>query len=139
MCPPYIVHLLKSILTYLTTVLMYVLVTRVQLFVTPWTVACQAPPSREFSRQEHWSGLPFSSPGVLPDPGIKPRSPALQADSLQPNLYIHIYTQTFIPILYNIQLYTIYKNYIFIDTLHMCINIHVCMSIYVCIFIYLNL
>ena len=51
----------------------------------------------------------------------------------------HIYTNIFIPILYNIQLYTIYKNYIFIDTLHMCINIHVCMSIYVCIFIYLNL
>ena len=43
----------------------------VWLFVTPWTVACQAPPSREFSRQEYWSRLPFSSPGALPDPGIQ--------------------------------------------------------------------
>ena len=50
--------------------------------MTPWTVAHQAPPSKGFSRQEHWSGLPFPSPGDLPDPGIKPRSPALQADSL---------------------------------------------------------
>ena len=48
---------------------------------TPWTVACQAPLSMRFSRQEYWSGLPFPSPGDLPDPGIKPRSPALQADS----------------------------------------------------------
>ena len=54
----------------------------VQLFETLWTVAYQAPPSMEFSRQEHWSGLPFPSPGDLPDPGIKPRSPALQADPL---------------------------------------------------------
>ena len=44
---------------------------------TPWTVAHQAPPSMVFSRQEYWSGLPFPSPGDLPDPGIKPRSPAL--------------------------------------------------------------
>ena len=50
--------------------------------VTPWTVACQAPLSMGFSRQEHWSGLPFPSPGYLPNPGIEPRSPALQADSL---------------------------------------------------------
>ena len=49
---------------------------------TPWTVACQAPLSREFSRQEYWSGLPVPSPGDLPNPGTKPRSPALQADSL---------------------------------------------------------
>ena len=48
----------------------------------PWTVVYQAPLSMEFSRQEHWSGLLFPSPGYLPDPGIKPRSPALQADSL---------------------------------------------------------
>ena len=54
----------------------------VQLFATPWTVAYQAPPSMEFSRQECWSGLPFPSPGDLPDPGIKPGSPALQADAL---------------------------------------------------------
>ena len=55
---------------------------RVRLFATPWTVAHQAPPSVEFSRQEYWSGLPFPSPGDLPNPGIKCRSPALQADAL---------------------------------------------------------
>ena len=54
----------------------------VRLFVTPWTVAHQAPPSMGFSRQEYWSGLPFPSPGDLPDPGIEPRSPALRADAL---------------------------------------------------------
>ena len=54
----------------------------VQLFVTPWTIACQAPLSMEFSRQEHWSGLSFLSPGDLLDPEIKPRSFASQADSL---------------------------------------------------------
>ena len=51
-------------------------------FTSPWTVAHQAPPSMGFSRQEYWSGLPFPSSEDLPDPGIKPRSPALQADSL---------------------------------------------------------
>ena len=54
----------------------------VRLFATPWTAAHQAPPSMGFSRQEYWSGLPFPSPGDLSDPGIKPRSPALQADAL---------------------------------------------------------
>ena len=54
----------------------------VQLFGTPWTVAYQAPPSMGFSRQENWSGLPFPSPGNLPDPGIKPGSPTLEADAL---------------------------------------------------------
>ena len=48
----------------------------------PWTVACQAPLSMGFSRQEYCSGLPFPSSGDLPGPGIKSRSPALQADSL---------------------------------------------------------
>ena len=57
---------------------------RVRLFATPWTVAYQAPPSMGFSRPEYWSGLPFPSPGDLPDPGIKPRSPALRADALPP-------------------------------------------------------
>ena len=52
----------------------------VPLLATPWTVAHQAPPSMGFSRQEHWSGLPFPSPEALPNPGIKPRSPALQAE-----------------------------------------------------------
>ena len=55
---------------------------RVRLFATPWTVAYQASPSMGFSRQEYRSGLPFPSPGDLADPGIEPRSPALQADSL---------------------------------------------------------
>ena len=53
---------------------------------TPWTVACQAPLSMGLSRQEYWNGLPFPSPGDLPNPGIKPRSPALQADSLPTEL-----------------------------------------------------
>ena len=46
----------------------------VQLFATPWTVACQAPLSMGFSRQEYWSGLAFPTPGDLLDPGIKPAS-----------------------------------------------------------------
>ena len=54
----------------------------VRLFVTPCTVAHRAPLSMEFSRQEYWSGLPFPSPGDLPDPWIEPGSPALQAGSL---------------------------------------------------------
>ena len=68
------------------------LLSRVQLFVTPWTVAYQAPLSMGPSRQEYWSGLPFPSPywsgllfpspGDLPDPGIEPESPTLQADAL---------------------------------------------------------
>ena len=53
------------------------LLSRVRLFATPWTVAYQAPPSMGFSRQECWNGLPFPSPGDLPDPGIEPGSPAL--------------------------------------------------------------
>ena len=52
---------------------------RVGLFATPWTVAYQAPLSMGFSRQECWSGLPFPSPGDLPDPGIKPASPVLSS------------------------------------------------------------
>ena len=54
----------------------------IQLFVTLWTVAHQASLSLGFSRQEYWGGFPFPSPGDLPDPGIKPGSPTLQADSL---------------------------------------------------------
>ena len=53
---------------------------------TPWTVARKAPLSMGFSRQECWSELPFPSPGDLPDPGIKPESPALQLDSLPTEL-----------------------------------------------------
>ena len=55
---------------------------RVRHFATPWTVAYQAPPSMGFSRQEYQSGLPFPSPGDLPDPGIKPGPPTLGACSL---------------------------------------------------------
>ena len=55
---------------------------RVQLFVTLWTVAHQAPPSLGFFRQEYWGGLPFPSPGDLPNPGIEPGPPVLQADAL---------------------------------------------------------
>ena len=54
----------------------------VRLFATPWTVAYQAPQSVEFSRQEYWSGLPFPSPGDLPNPGTEPEFPTLQADAL---------------------------------------------------------
>ena len=55
---------------------------RVQLFATLWTLAYQASLSMGFSRQEYWSRLPFPSPGDLPDPGIEPGSPTLEADAL---------------------------------------------------------
>ena len=58
------------------------LVSHVQLFVIPWTVARQAPLSMEFPRQEYWSRLPFPSPGDLPHSGMEPESPTLQGDSL---------------------------------------------------------
>ena len=66
-------------------------------FVTPWTVAHQAPLSLGFSRQEYWSGLPRPPPGDLPSPGIEPRSPALQADSLpsEPPGKPHVHTTTY--------------------------------------------
>ena len=60
----------------------------VRLFATLWTVAHQAPQSMGFSRQEYWSGLPFPSPGDLSNPGIEPRSPALQADALTSELLV---------------------------------------------------
>ena len=66
----------------------------VQLFETPWTVARQALLSVEFSGQEFWSGLPFPSPGDLPDPGIKPGSPALQVHFLLSE------PQTIVPVLH---------------------------------------
>ena len=77
------------------------LLSHVGLFATPWTVAHQAPPSIGFSRQEHWSGLPFPSPGNLPDPGIEPRSPAFQAVALtseppEKPLYVGRYCQILI-------------------------------------------
>ena len=64
---------------------------RVWLFATPWTVACQPPLSMGFSREEYWGGLPFPSPGDLPNPGIKPVSPALQAYALSSVLEYDIY------------------------------------------------
>ena len=65
---------------------------RVQLFATLWTVAHQASPSMGFSRQEYWGGLPFPSSGDLPHPGIKPRSPTLQADTLPSELCLTLAT-----------------------------------------------
>ena len=72
-------------LCYIQTVVVVYLLSCVGLSVTPWTVACQAPLSMEFPKQEYWSGLPFSPPGGLSDPRIEPTSPAapaLQVDSL---------------------------------------------------------
>ena len=71
----------------------------VRLFATPWTIAYQAPPSMGFSRQEDWSGLPFLSPGDLPNPGIESVSPALAGGfftikppgKLQQSLYISVF------------------------------------------------
>ena len=54
---------------------------QVQLFASPWTVTCQVSLSMGFSRQEYWSALPFPTPGDLPNPGMEPGSPVLQADS----------------------------------------------------------
>ena len=70
---------------FLCSVCLYIL-SHVEFFVTPWIIARQAHLSMGFSRQEYWSGLPFPSPGHLPDPGVEPRSPALQADSLSSEL-----------------------------------------------------
>ena len=74
---------------------MYVMLCSNQLFVTPWTVACQASLSMGFSRQEYWTGLPFPSLGDLSDSRTEPASPALQADSLPfepPGKPRHMYT-----------------------------------------------
>ena len=78
-----------SVLQCSTESLKVNLLSCVRLVTTPWTVAHQAPPSMGFSRQEYWSGLPFPSPGDLPDPGIEPRSPTSQADALtsEPDLF----------------------------------------------------
>ena len=65
------------------------LLSRVRLFATPWTIAHQVPLSMGFSRQEYWSGLPFPSPGNIPDPEIEPGSPALQADVLPSEGWLH--------------------------------------------------
>ena len=73
--------------------------------MTPWTVAYQAPPSLGFSRQEYWSGLPFPSPGDLPNLGIEPRSPTLQTKAFvivgvcyTPTNYAHVPAQSLSPV-----------------------------------------
>ena len=73
---------MKYSTTYINIKVKVKLLSQVQLFAAPWTVAYQAPLSMGFSKQEYSSGLPFPSPGDLPDPVIEPRSPALQADAL---------------------------------------------------------
>ena len=64
------------------TIYMIQFLSHVQLFATAWTIACQAPLSLGFPRQEYWSGLPFPSPGALPNPETEPESPALEVDFL---------------------------------------------------------
>ena len=84
-CPNRLQHSTTRTIQVYIYYLRVCVLSHVQLFGTPWTIACQAPLSMEFSRQEYWSGLPFLSLGDLPDPGIKPTSlasPALAADSL---------------------------------------------------------
>ena len=66
--------------TFIYTQLCACMLSHIQLFVTPWTVARQASLSMGFPRQECWNGLPFPSPGDLPDPGIEPASPALAGE-----------------------------------------------------------
>ena len=76
------------------TLVVFQLVSCVQLFLTPWTVACQVPLSMGFSREEYCSGFPFPSPGNLPRPGIEPVSPALagtEPSGKPPYIYIHYY------------------------------------------------
>ena len=75
-----------------SVVIVIQLLSHVQFFVTSSTVALQAPLSMRLSRQEYWSGLPFPSPGDLPNPGIEPGSPTLQAESLptEPQRYVDL-------------------------------------------------
>ena len=74
-------------LHFLNDYYLHPVVSCVRLFVIPWTTAHQAPLSMGFPRQEYWSGLPFPSPGHLPDPGTESPSHALQVDSLPHELY----------------------------------------------------
>ena len=74
------VLLLYNLLLYLSEMKS---LSHVRLFAKPWTIVHQSPLSLEFSKQEYWSGLPFPSPGHLPDPGLELRSPALQREALQ--------------------------------------------------------
>ena len=82
MSRPYLLQWKRQLLSLAKQKVKVKLLSRVRLFAIPWSVTYQAPPTMRFSRQECWSGLPFPSPGDLSDPGIEPRSPALQADAL---------------------------------------------------------
>ena len=94
-------HMLQVVVKYIFVLSRFI---HARLFVTLWTVARQAPQSMRFSRQEHWSGLPYSPLGDLPDPGIEPESPvapAVQVESLLLShwgslyvIYIYIYIMT---------------------------------------------
>ena len=85
---------------------------RVQLLVTPWTAAYQAPPSMGFSRQEYWSGVPCPSPGCLPDLGSEPGSLALQADSLPSKPPVYEYVQyIFLWVVYSVQYHLAFITY----------------------------
>ena len=76
------VSLAELVTHYHSLVFLLCFKVKVKVYSDSWTVAHQAPPSMGFSRREYWSGLPFPSPGDLPNPGIEPRSPTLQADAL---------------------------------------------------------
>ena len=78
---------LKCLAWHMTSPALSCAVLSHSVLATPWTAACQALLSLGFSRQEYWSGWPFSSPGDLPDPGIEPGSPELQADDLPIELW----------------------------------------------------
>ena len=88
------------------------LLSRVRLFATPWTVAYEAPPPIGFSRQEYWSGLPFPSPEDLPNSGIEPESPTLQADTLPSELQ-ESYQGSWVILLHNYSTQDIVKLTIF--------------------------
>ena len=118
------------------------MLSHVQLFATPWIVACQAPLPMGFHRQEYWTGLPFPSPGDLPNPGIKLGSPALQADSLlnEPprkpktsNLFValvEINTNIYIYICIYIYIYIyLFILYMYIYLFYVCVCVCVCVCI----------
>ena len=106
--------------------------------MTPWTVACQAPLSMGFSRQEYWSGLSFPSPGDLPDPGIELGSPALQTDSLlsnpsgNPSTSVLIFTHIILGIS---QVFSCCVRSRYDRCLCFLACVHVCACVYVCIYV----
>ena len=105
----------RGLLAFYTSVLMKVKVkslSHVWLFLAPRTVAYQAPPSVGFSRQEYWTGLPFPSPGNLPHPGIKLRSPSLQAEALPSEPPGKLFTYTSLLLHYTLHLPLIRKSHL---------------------------